>query len=246
MAKGLWLHFQQLPKNMDKRLLSRPWHEVPASISHWGASVSSSLNEIFITLSQYTPRLRNEYLELKRLHKLERDNECLHRRLEEYGLDGKTNHESGTCGGNGEGSSEQGGDTYDLSKECSGGWQKYEVNAFWHDERGLDGCSKATPIACTMLKRLREISWLPILRAGNLPQQRPPSHATLFLPKHYAFNNCPIFQGYSRLGPGTEIIPHYGSGACHHKHAHIKAHVCRTNFPPNYPLIDDTGVRTIG
>lgn len=67
--------------------------------------------------------------------------------------------------------------------QATGEWQRYEVSSVLHAEVFKKGCSESvTPVACDTLRQLRAISGLVVLRAG-----------------------------YSALGPGTWLKPHFGA-----------------------------------
>ena len=62
-----------------------------------------------------------------------------------------------------------------------GFWERYEATAFWRPLDAATGCSTDTPAACAAMRAIEDQAGLRVLRAG-----------------------------YSVLGPGTVLKPHYG------------------------------------
>ena len=70
-----------------------------------------------------------------------------------------------------------------IHEHSNGGvWSQFQINGFWQGEVDRAGCSVDSPVACALLRRLEAAA--PTLRM--------------------------IRAGYSAVGPGTHLKPHFG------------------------------------
>lgn len=76
-------------------------------------------------------------------------------------------------------------DLLEAETECihdphGGGWQRFEITAYWQPQTASHNCTAATPVACRLMADLRQAG-LPVIRAG-----------------------------YSMIGPLAWLRPHFG------------------------------------
>jgi hypothetical protein len=143
LARGPWVHPQQLPRTFTPGLRSAPWHEHTGSGARWPALTAPAA----AALAAAAPALRAEFEALQRDGLLLEETECVHT--------GGYNASSG--GGSGGGGGGSGG---------GGTWRWAATNGFWQP-RDAAGCALSMPAACALVAELaRALPRLRVLRAG--------------------------------------------------------------------------------